>query len=241
MIKNSKDLLNAVMGFYDYLLKHNFQFNKHGFPIFSREMFLQRWPEWVIPYKNRKHWVVGDYKKTLLCFYTPDRNIYPRLEKTAEEIDEYKKYMGCIFCDLTVTWDLPPKMQEYLILVNHLHAAFLATKGIKLVANLRIGGEHSSKCLAGIPTNVMCASGFLSCKNLKTDNDLSYIRKVMQVLPSKLLIYGKKDRIVEEQLYKNGICFKRYGDYNENRRSRPAVLTSKPPEPPMLSFSDGAV
>lgn len=224
MIKNSKDLLNAVMGFYDYLHKHNFPFNKHGFPIFSREMFLQEWPEQIIPYKNRKHWVVGDYKKTLLCFYTPDRNIYPRLEKTAEEIDEYKKYMGCVFCDLTVTWDLPPKMQEYLILINHLHAAFFATKGIKLAANLRIGSEHSSKCLAGIPANVMCASGFLGCDVLKSEYDFSFLRKVMQVLPSKLIIYGKEDKIASKQLGSNGINYRYYGDYNMQRNKKAIML-----------------
>jgi len=231
-VKNNLDLLYAADYMYNYLRQHNFQFNEYGFPVFRPEMFIDEWPEMVIPYKNRKHYIVKNPKKTLLCFYSPDIYLYPRIEKLEDDMEEYKRFMGCVFCDITVTWDLPQEMQEYLILVNHLHAAVLAVNGIKLAANLRIGNEETLKCLEGIPVNVMCASGFLGCKNLKGKYDFSFLNKIMQVMPYKLILFGKKDRIVEEQLYKNGICFKRYGDYNENRRSRPAALTSKSPANP---------
>lgn len=219
MINNVIALAKKTDELYEYLRQHNFHFNEHGFPVFKREMFLDEWPEMVITYEKRNDKLVPDPKKTLLCFYCPDKDLYPRLDKVLDEIDEYKRFMGSVFMDITVTNDLPPDTQRLIMLANHLHGAVLAANGIKIVANLRTGDEESRKYLSGIPVNAMCSCGFLGCDVLKEEYDFSFLRKIMQVLPRKLVIYGKEDPIATKQLHGNGINYRYYPDFHTYSKS----------------------
>ena len=211
MIGNLTDLCKIADDYLLYL-DGRISFTEDGFPCFEKEMFLEEEPELIIPFQHRNNKVVTNKKKTILCFYTCDSFLYCRLEKLLDEIDEYKKYQGVIGLDITITDDMDVEWQNFIMLINQLFLAVLACNNIKIVMNARIGSNDSINNLKGFPKNVMCATSFLGCEKLKTENDYSFISKVLFILPKKLLIYGKHDTIAETQLSKMGIDFRVYTD-----------------------------
>lgn len=106
MVKNFTDLVKIAEEYIFYLKKHGVKFNKYGFPLLKREMFLDEWPDLILPYDFRKSLLNLNPKKTLICFYCGDKRIYPRLENILREIVEYRKFLGVVTIDITVTSDM---------------------------------------------------------------------------------------------------------------------------------------
>ncbi len=127
----------------DYLSGKGIQFNPQGFPMLQPQMYLDEWPELMVPYRDRKARFVHDPSHTVLCLFTSDMRIYPRLEKALDDIPEYSRYMGAVGSDLTVTSDMDLEWQQTIMLLNQLYLATLAVNGVKIVQNLRCG-SHSS-------------------------------------------------------------------------------------------------
>lgn len=213
MIKNLHEFCEIADRYVNYL-NGKIEFSGNGFPVFRKEMFLDSEPEIIVPFHNRNSKVVNNPTKTILCFFSSDHDLYRRLEKVFDEIDEYKKFQGIIGLDITVTSDMDIEWQNIIMLVNQLFLAILACNGVKIVMNARIGNAQSVQNLKGFPTGTICATSFLGCKKLKSGNDFSFISKVLHILPSKLLIYGKHDKIAEMQLTNMGIDYRNYTDFH---------------------------
>lgn len=204
------DVMGLVDEYSRYLQGRGFGFDEHGFPAFRTDMFLQEWPELVVPFKHRADSFVARPERTALCFYCADELIYPRLEKVLGELSVYRGFLAVIGSDVTVTDDMDFEWQGEIMLLNQLFTAVLAANGIKVVANIRSGGERSEEYLSCIPKGVACASGFLGCRTASSRCDFRYVSKVLGVRPSKLLLYGRRDRIVEEQLTTLGVPWRAY-------------------------------
>ena len=213
-INDLKSIFQIIDYLYNYLKEKNVQFNTDGFPIFEKNMFLDEWPDLVIPYSQRKNKRVVNKKKTVICFFDKDQKLYPRVSKVLNEIEEYKKYMGVIGMDITITTDMDKEMQRALLLLNQLFLMALAINGIKIVFNTRSAGLFTTTLFNNIPHNVMVASGLLGCKRSQFRYDFDYIQKIITLLPDKLIIYGKHDAIIEEQLNTLGLNYKFYCDFH---------------------------
>ncbi len=213
MVKNLTDLVKIAEEYIFYLKKHGVKFNKPGFPLLKREMFLDEWPDLILPYDFRKSLLNLNPKKTLICFYCGDKRIYPRLKNVLKEIEEYRKFLGVVTIDITVTSDMDEEWQDLIMLLHQLFMAVLAMNGIKVVANLRTGDVHSVRNLDGIPKGVMWTTGFLGCAK-EASRDFRFVSEVLHVMPSKLAIYGAKDQIALDKLDAVGINFRIYGDYH---------------------------
>ena len=213
-INNLSDLLRAINDLY-LLLNNKIDFDAEGWPIFQKEYFLNEWPEDMVTYVNRKSRSIIDSNKTLLCHFASDSQNYRRFPKVMEDITEYRKYLGAVFPDITVTKDMDAEMQELILLANQLYAAVLAANGIKLVANTRCGSKITQKYLRHIPRNVIWASSFLGChKTANTSETAEYVNKILGLMPSKLIIYGKQDLAVNDQLDTLGINYRYYEDFH---------------------------
>lgn len=210
---NLLDLIQIVDEYLDYLKEHNFMFDDNGFPIFTEDMFLKEIPELIVPYSYRKNKRVKNNKKTLLCTFAPDKKIYPRIKNIFTEIDVYKQYLGVATSDITVTNNMDREWQELIILLNQLYGAILVVNGIKIVINTRIGSLININLYKSLPKNVICISSFLGCKR-EDKYDYSYLLKILNFLPSKLLIYGKEDKNVNKMLDAMGIDYKYYVDFH---------------------------
>lgn len=189
--------------------------DQDGWPIFERKHFLSEWPESVVTFKNKCSTLLGDKSKTLLCFFASDAEIYTRFSKVYQDIPVYREYAGVVFPDITVTWDMDVEMQKAMLLANHMFAAVLASEGIHLAFNTRCGSLCTRESFRNIPKNVMCASGFLGCSN-STDifSTSAYINKILGLMPDKLIIYGKHDRLIDQQMGALGINYRYYADFH---------------------------
>lgn len=215
MLANLVDIMALVDDYSSYLEVRGCAFDEEGFPLLDRNCFLKAWPDQVVPFRNRKSKFVKDPKKTALCFFCEDERIYPRLEKVLDEVQEYRRFMGVIASDVTVTADMDIEWQKETMLLNQLFMAILAVNEIKVVLNLRNGSAASLSCFDSIPPGVMCASGTLGCAITESALDMTYTAKLMRVRPGRVLMYGKPDPIMEDQLDLAGIPYRRYVDFHQ--------------------------
>lgn len=190
-------------------------FDADGWPIFQREHFLAEWPGDVITFDHKtSNLVVAPREKTLLCFYMGDIQNYRRFSKFLMDIPIYQQYMGVVVPDRTITRDMDYEMQEAMMLVNQLFAAVLVANNIKIVFNTRSGSKQLVHQFKNVPRHVMCASGFLGCENSKSINTAApYVDKILGLMPDKLVIYGKHDVVVDNQLDILGIDYRYYSDF----------------------------
>lgn len=203
---------NLIDRYARYLEDQGVHFDLQGFPLLQPNMYLDEWPTLMTPYRDRKARFVHKPSHTVLCLFTSDQRIYPRLEKVLDEIPEYQQYLGVVGSDLTVTADMDQEWQQAIMLLNQLYTATLAVNGIKIVQNIRCGSRETIACLSSVPPRVMCATSTLGCEKTKSEWDLVFAEKLFAVRPSKLLIYGKHDHIMEHQADTAGVPYRVYSD-----------------------------
>lgn len=204
----------------DYLREHGIHFDSEGFPQLQPEMYLDEWPVLMVPYRDRKARFVHDPSRTVLCLFTSDTRIYPRLQNVFQEIDEYQHFMGAVGSDLTVTSDMDLEWQQAVMLVNQLYLAILAVNGVKVVQNLRCGVSRTIDCFRSVPSGVMCSTSTLGCARTRSELDLAFEEKLLALRPSKLLLYGKHDPIMEHQATLIGVPYKVFSDTHTLYKSR---------------------
>lgn len=205
------NFMRLIDKFYTYLVKNGMTFSGE-YPTFNKDMFISEEPELLVPFYYRNHDIVKSPSKTALCLFENDGYILRRFDNLFENIPTYSKFAGVTGFDFTITSDMDVELQKSVILLNRLADAVLAINDVKISANLRIGSNDTVSCLDCFPKNIYCSSGFLGCDKLKSEYDFSFISKVLHILPSKLLIYGKHDKIAEKQLTNMGIDYRIYAD-----------------------------
>ena len=199
----------------EYLKDRKYVFTTEGFPLFTKEMFLTEIPDLIVPVQQRKNKRVKNRKRTVITFFCGDKLIYRRLVNLFDEIDEYKEYMGVIGSDITVTKDMDLEWQRAIIMLNQLVMAVFAANGIKIILNTRMGLKETKDMFRYVPKGIMIASGFRGGDRKCLKNDFEYVSKVLSFLPSKLLIYGRCDEVVQTQLNNLGIEYVLYKDFRE--------------------------
>ncbi len=217
-INSLADLFKTINDLYT-LLDGRINLDAEGWPIFQKDHFLNEWPEDMVTYVNRKNKLIIARNKTLLCHFASDTQNYRRFSKIMSDIKEYRQYLGTVFPDITVTKDMDSEMQELILLANQLYAAVLAVNNIKLVANTRCGSRQTQKFFRHIPRNVIWASSFLGCHKTSSPSETAeYINKILSLMPSKLIIYGKQDPTVNDQLDALGINYRYYEDFHQRSK-----------------------
>lgn len=198
-----------------YLRQRGVAFDNEGFPLLPEECFLSDWPEYIVDFYHRNGTLVVNREKALICHFRDDRTIYRRLEHVHEDIDIYRGFMGVCASDVTVTRDMDIEWQAFSMLVNQLFMAVLAVNGIKVVPSTRCGDEQSTRHLSSIPKGMLWISSTLGCDNLRHASDLEYVSKIMRIRPRGIMLYGKRDPILEAQLDTVGVAYRNYGDVHD--------------------------
>lgn len=208
------ELMKIINEFYNYL-QNIINFDSDGWPIFEKENFLDEWPEDVTTFGNRNSFLISQKEKTLICSYMGDIQNYRRFMKIMIDIPIYQQYLGVVVPDITITRDMDYEMQEMIMLANQMFAAVLVANNIKIVFNTRSGSKETTNHFKNVPRHIMCASGFLGCSN-STDiiSAAPYVNKILGLLPDKLVIYGKHDCLVDNQLDLLGINYRYYPDFH---------------------------
>lgn len=212
MIRTLLDLFQIADCYHDYLSNRGVSFDIDGFPLIERSCFLSEYPNIIAPYSHRNARFVADPTKTAICFYMSDDLNYRRLEHVIDDVEEYRRFMAVASMDITVTEDMDDEWQAMIMLVNALFLAMIAVNGIKVIANIRCGGKESRRYLSWIPRGVSCLAGMLGCDPLRDESDLTFIKKVIQVGPDPLFLYGKQDEVLLRQLQIMGVSYRHYED-----------------------------
>ena len=213
-IFNIYDMLKISEELYEYL-EGKIEFDVQGRPIFKKEFFLEEWPEQMVTWENRNSKYIKDKSKTLMCFYMKDKLIYPRVANILDEVEKYKGYLGVVQPDITLTRDMDIELQNAIMIVNQLVIAVLAVNGVKIVINTRAGIRETENNFKNIPENIMCSSGFLGCNKATNYQETSlYINKILSLRPKRIVIYGKKDNNIQDQMDILGINYRRYDDFH---------------------------
>ena len=214
------DLLDWINLAKSYL-QDKISFDSDGWPVFERTHFLQEWPDQIVTYHNRNNKKINDKSRTLICFFSPDKEIYPRFVKVFSEIETYRSFMGAAGADVSITSDMDIEMQECLALANQLFMAILAVNGIPIAMNTRNGSQETISTFRHIPRGATCISGFLGCKksNSYWEADI-FTNKMLYLFPQKLLIYGKQDRLINQELDTLGINYRYYEDFHRMSKNK---------------------
>lgn len=218
MIKSLNDVLRLIERLQQDVIRGGISLDRAGFPQLPPEAFLDEVPDDMIDWRHRHQ--VGDPSRTVVNFFMRDREVYRRLERLEDDISDYRCFMGATAPDVTVTMDMDLEFQRAIMQLNQLGMARVAIGGVKVVPNLRSGSSATVSCFSAIPPGVIWASSALGCRPLRVDTDFSFLDKVMCVRPSFVLLYGKSDRRVEEQLDSMGYCWRRYESAGSRRRGR---------------------
>lgn len=217
-INNLLGLIDFAIEMQSYLVEHGIQFDETGLPILDNSHFLKEYPDMVIPVQHWKNKRIINKNKTCLCFFCADIFIYRRMQKLLDELHLYKEFMGVIEPDLTVTKDMDEEWQNLIILINQLFMAVLCVNGIKCIPNTRIANPTTLKLLTKLPHNIIYASSFLGCSPSTNNVELDeYYDKILTILPSKMLLYGKKDKAIYRGLSNLGFEYKQFKDFHSIR------------------------
>lgn len=212
-MKHLLDFFKMIDTYTGYLKEQGFQFTEDGYPVFTKEMFLDDVPDLIVPYNQRNNKRVKERKKTVLAMFTGDKFIYRRLDKLFEDIDEYKEFMGVVEADVTVTRDMDLEFQKATMLLNQLMMAVLASKGVKIILNTRMGVPETKDLFNQIPHGITVASGFLGGTRKNIPYDFTYLSKIICLMPGRVLIYGKCNEYIINQLNDMGIECHKYLDF----------------------------
>ena len=218
MISKLTDIMEFIDRCAGYLAQRGVVFDALGFPVMEKTWYLGELPDQMVTYRDRNNGYIRDKSKTVICFFCGDERIYPRFENLFNEIEEYRPFMGVVGADITVTSDMDIEWQEALMLANQLFTAVLGVNGVKIIQNLRCGSAETLRCLSSVPKGVLCASGTLGCDRTASHSDMRYTEKLMHVRPSGILMYGKSDPIMEQQIGLVGIPYMLYRDAHVEKK-----------------------
>ncbi len=218
MVKSLDDVFRLIERLQQDVTGGGISLDNAGFPQLPNEAFLAEVPDDMIDWLHRHQ--ACDPSRTVVNFFMGDREVYRRLERLGDDMPEYRRFMGVVAPDVTVTTDMDQEFQRAIMLLNQLGMARVAVGGIKVVPNLRNGSPETISCLSSIPLGVIWASSSLGCHPLRSNADYRFLCKVMHVRPSFALLYGKPDHRVERQLDSMGYRWRRYESAGTRRRGR---------------------
>lgn len=206
------NLIEYADRLYLYLKEHGIKFNCHGFPVFPQEYLLTEIPDEILPFHHRN--AAKDKSRTVICFYEEDDELYKILMNLDSVAEECSAYMGICGFDLSpcIFWDI--RQQKFNLLLSQLVTLYIATKGIKVIPNFRIGNLETLPALLSYPKKSMFCVGSLGCSRKVSDfNMVQFRTKVFCSRPARLLYYGKILRPYLIFLQEEEVPYKVYMDF----------------------------
>lgn len=206
------NLIEYVDKLYVELKSRGIKFNKYGYPIFPSKYLLNEIPSEILPYHHRN--AAKNKKKTIICFYEEDEELYRYLSSLESVAEECTKYMGIVGFDLSpcIYWNI--QQQKFNLLLSQLVTLYIATKGSKIVPNYRIGSLETLPVLLSYPKGSQFCVGSLGCsRKISTYNFTQFEIKVFYARPKRLLYYGKTLQPYKNFLDDIGIPYSFFTDF----------------------------
>lgn len=205
----------------EYLMERGVKFSPDGNVIPEKSWFLDEEPLEILPFYRRG--ACADPSKTAICFNEPDEFLYVRIRQAPNELDEYKKYLGVMPMDLSVSRFMPIEVQKFNLLLNDLALAFFGINGIKVAAPMRYGSletiPHFQRYSEATIWSVGCVGTIKNGKESRHYEEYTRRAFVLSAgCPTIILSYGKMHQEEKRDWQSFGASIREYADYNERSR-----------------------
>ena len=184
-----------------YLKKHGITF-KNGVAVLPEESLYKDIPLMVSPYKYRNDIPEELRSKSLITYFMPDEDLWTRMYKIDEDLEELKKFGGITGFDLSPSIGMLRPRQKLSLLADSLYNAYCAVNGIKILPNSRIGDLGTLPMIASIPYGANFITSRHGCQNYGFKAYGLYQTKLIleRIKPSILFVYGSVSPKEAEQL-----------------------------------------
>lgn len=174
------------------ILKKRNIFFKNGVAVIPQASIYEKMPVMISTFKYRNDIPVELRSKSLLSYFMPDKDLWPRLEKIDKELVVLKEYAGITGFDLSPSLGMLIPRQRLSIFINSLFNCYCAINGIKIMPNARIGEFGTIPMINSIPLGSCFITSRLGCQN---HGNKAYgvflIDKIIRIIrPSTLFVYG---------------------------------------------------
>ena len=179
---------------------------KNGVPQLPEEYIYKDTPHNVSTFMYRNDIPVDQRKKSLLCFYMFEKNLWPRLYKIESDISVAREYGGIVGLDLSPCLGMLRPRQKLSIIINAIYSCCFGLAGIKVMPNYR-PGDIGTVCAADFfPDNCSFMIGNLGCnRNGFKDYGMYTLKMALRKKSIDILyVYGsisKSDAFKLNKLY----------------------------------------
>ncbi len=188
------------------LKEHNIQFI-NGRPKIPVDKIYNGVPDLIETYQFRNEIPKEKRKKSLICFYSFENRILPRLETVDSDVEIFKEYAGIVGMDISPSINMLRPRQLHSILINQIYNCLIAIRGVMVAINSRIGDLKTNSIIEEYPKNQTLIFGNLGCKGLFKEYSLLQFKDwIIRNKPQNICIYGsfgKRDIRLFERLKMN--------------------------------------
>ncbi len=189
MAKKNSQRGGCVDVFHASILNNLRYDGEYDFPILKEEHVV---PRRMIPFSKAMR-EKKDYNQWV-CFYEDDYEFERIWNCPTRYIAQLSKFEGVITPDYSVYYDMPFSMQIWNIFRSRAVGAWLQTRGVRVIPNIRFGDQRTFECCCdGISKHSVIAIGTLGCLKVKNyrniiEHGIEYVAERLQ--PETIVLYG---------------------------------------------------
>lgn len=150
-------------------------------------------PYTIAPFAHRNDIPIEHRKSSLISFFSPDDELFPRLDRIEEDIHVLKEYGGICGFDMSPCISMLRPRQRMSLLISSLYNCRCALAGIKIVPNVRMGDLGTMHLVSSsLPECAVIATGELGCRQSSFRGyGLYQLNRIIQEhRPKTVLVYG---------------------------------------------------
>ena len=227
MIKKSKTPFLRDT-FLAYLIKGAKRTKTDEFPIIENWMVAKEAPKNIV--QRDRRYDVKDAKNTAMSFYCNDINFQPILGNPKKYLKKLKCYSCVIGIDASPYDNMPIWIQKSQIGLNLGITYFYGSKGIKIIPNVRLGGNCTLSSLEAYPHNTLIAvgtNGFIKAKENKAIFAMQLKIIVDTLNPSGICVYGPTPKEIFDYPISKNIKIYQYNSYTMNKNLEDKIHKNK--------------
>lgn len=184
-------------------LKRNNIVFSGGRPQVPAEMRYEGIPKCLETYQYRNSIPPDKAKESLICFYSMEDRLWPRLQKINEDCSIYSRYAGIVGMDMSPSVNMLKPRQLQSILINCIYDCLVAIRGIKVAVNARIGDFSTINVIDSYPKEKTLVFGNLGCKRRFSSYSYCQFCKWIDVAkPKNICLYGTFSKRDKKRLQK---------------------------------------
>lgn len=189
-----------------------------GYPIIPEEFCYRGIPSDIAQWDRRTQ--IKDPEKTAMSFYCNDEWFQPVLSNPKAYVESLRKYQCVIGMDCSPFDNMPQVVQDHQIWLNLAITYYYGSQGIKVIPNVRLGGNETTDSLKAYPKHVVIAIGTNGfTKDLRNrDIFMNQVSRVVdEIEPSAIVVYGPTDETVFVNPRLKGIPIYKFDSFMRRR------------------------